>query len=100
MAHDTHSQELKLGSTDKEKKRFLTGTNCVELLNPVDPKGETTCLLETLPGMVPLYGPEGVIFVKTENPRTMAMQMLMYTDSWDHLNVEKLKEKQERQRTS
>ncbi len=100
MTHDTLSQELKPGSSDDDKKKFLSGANCVELLNPVNPKGETTYLLETLAGMVPLYGPEGVTFVKTDNPHTLAMQMTMYIDSWDNLNTKKLTEKLERQRTS
>ncbi len=81
MTHDTPSQELKPGSTDEEKNKFLSGANCVELLNPVDRKGETTYLLEMLPGIVPLYGPEGVTFVKTDNPHTVPMQMRMYADS-------------------
>ncbi len=50
--------------------------------------------------MVPLYGLEGVTFVKTDNPCIVAMQMRMYPDSWNNLNIEKLKEKQERQMTS
>ncbi len=36
-------------TTNEEKKQFLSETNCMELLNPVDPKGETTYLMDNLP---------------------------------------------------
>ncbi len=84
----------------KEKKMFLSETNCMELLDPVDPKGETTYLLDNLPKTFPLYWPEGVMFVKTDNQRTVAMQLRLYADYWDNLNLEELKEKQEIRRTT
>ncbi len=56
--------------------------------------------METLPDMVPHYCLEGMWFVKSDNPLTLTMQMRMYADSWDNLNVDKLKENQERQRTT
>ncbi len=100
MAKDISNKEMVTGSTDEERKMFLTVANCVELLNPMDPKGNTIYFMETLPNAVPLYVPEGVMFVKTDNPQTMAMQMRLYADSWDNVNVDKLKEKQERERTT
>ncbi len=93
------SQEATLGSTDEERKRFLSGANCIELTNPVDPQGTTAYCLDTLPEMVPLYCEEGVLFVKTENPFSVGMLMRMYADSWDNLDKDKVKEKQERRRT-
>ncbi len=39
--------------------------------------------MDNLPKTVPLYGPEGVMFVKTDNPCTVAMQMRMYADLED-----------------
>ncbi len=38
-------------------------TNCIELLNPVNPRGDTVYCMDTLPVEVPLYGPDGVMFV-------------------------------------
>ncbi len=87
-------------ATNEEKEQFLSETNCMELLDPVDLKGETTYIMDNQLKTVLLYGPEGVMFVKTDNPCTVAMQMCMYSDSWDNLNLEELKEKQERNRTT
>ncbi len=86
MTKHTSAKELIAGSTDEERKKFLTVANCVELLNAVDLKGNTTYFME----MLPLYGSEGVMFVKTDNPSTVAMQMRLYAESWDNLNVYKL----------
>ncbi len=71
----------------------MSGANCIELTNPVDPQGTTAYSLDTLPETVPLYVPEGVLFVKTENPRSVGMLMRMYADSWENLDIDKLKEK-------
>ncbi len=49
------SQEASLGSTDEERKRFLSRANCIELTNTVDPQGMTVYCLDTLPETVPLY---------------------------------------------
>ncbi len=92
-------QGATLRSTDKERKRFLFGVNCIELTNPMDPQGTTAYCLDTLPEMVPLYILEGVLFMKMDNHRTVAMLMRIYADSWDNLDIEKLKEKQERRKT-
>ncbi len=81
MVKETIFADRPDSATNEEKKKFLSETNCMELLNPVDPKGETTYIMESLPNTVPLYGPEGVMFVKTDNPRTVVMQMHMYADS-------------------
>ncbi len=56
--------------------------------------------MDTLPETVPLYGPEGVLFVKTENPHSAGMLMRIYADTCDNLDRDKLKEKQERIRTT
>ncbi len=69
------AKETTAGSSDEERKKFLTGTNSVELLNTMDLKGNTIYFMEMLTNAVPLYGQEGVMFVKTDNPCTMAMQM-------------------------
>ncbi len=55
--------------------------------------------METVLNAVSLYGLEGITFVKTDNPCTLTMQIRLYTDSSDNLNVDKLNEKQERDRT-
>ncbi len=93
------SQEATQGSKDEERKRFLSGANCIKLTNPVDLQRTTAYCLDTLPEMVPLYGPEDVLFMKTENPRSVDMLMRMYAHSWENLDIDKLKEKQERRRT-
>ncbi len=93
------AKESTAGSSDEERKMFLTVANCVELLNPMYTKGNTIYFMEMLPNAIPLYGAEGVMFVKTDNTPTVAMQMRLYADTWDNLNVGKLKEKQERERT-
>ncbi len=69
-------------------------------MDPVDPIGETNYLIETLHKVVPLYRPEGVTFVTTDKPYTVAMHLHMYADPWDQLNVKERKEKQERRMTS
>ncbi len=75
------SKDASLGSTDEERKRFLSGANCIELLDPVPPKGTTVYCIDTLPEMVTLYGPDGMLFVKTEEPSTLGMMMKMYAES-------------------
>ncbi len=70
----------------------------MELLNLVDPKGDVIYCLDMLPMAVVIFGQEGVTFVKIDNPCTVAMQMRLYADSWDNLNIEELNEKQERRR--
>ncbi len=87
-------------ATDKDRRQFLSQTHCMELLNLVDPKGDSIYCHDKLLIPVPIYGPEGATFVKTDKPHTIAMQMLLYADSWDNLNVKELKEKQERRRTT
>ncbi len=66
MAKETVFTE-RATDTNKEKKQFLLETNCMELLDPVDPKCENTYLMDNLPKTVPLYGPEGVTFVKFDS---------------------------------
>ncbi len=51
--------------------------------------------MDVLPEEFPLYGPDGVLFVKTANPKSVAMMMRMYANTWD-----KLKANQERRRTT
>ncbi len=52
----------------------------------------------TLCQSVPLYSPESVQFLKTEKPCVLAKLMRINADSWELLNVEELKTKQERHR--
>ncbi len=100
LAHASLNPETSSETSDKDKRKFLAQAKCIEILDPVDLQGETTYLLKSLPKVVPLYGPEGIMFVKTDKPSTVAMQLRMYADSWEHLNVAELKAKQERQRTT
>ncbi len=94
------SKEAILGSTDEERKRFLSGATCIEILSPVYPKGESTYCMDVLPEEFTLYGPDGVLFVKTANPKSVAMMMRMYASTWDNLERDKLKVDQERRRTT
>ncbi len=55
------AREAPSKATDKERKK----SNCIELLNPVNPHGEPVYCMDALPDEVPLYGPDGVMFVKT-----------------------------------
>ncbi len=55
--------------------QFLASTNCIELVNPVDHKGEETYCFDSMPVQVPLYGPDGVSFINTNNPKLVAMMM-------------------------
>ncbi len=98
LAREALSSETSAAVTTEEKRCFVVEPNCIEVLDPVDLKGEFTNLLETILNVVPLYGPEGVMFVKTDKPHTLAMQMHVFINSWDHLNIKELKEKQERKR--
>ncbi len=100
MAKETVFTDRPDSATNEEKKKFLSETNCMELLNTVYLKGETTYLIESLLNTVPLYRPEDVMFVKTDNQLTVALQICMYTDYWDNFNVKELNEKQERRITT
>ncbi len=62
---------------DEERRKFLTESNCIELLNPVNSLGDTVYCMDALPVEVPLYGPDGVMFVKTRQTKTVAMMMHM-----------------------
>lgn len=55
--------------------------------------------MDFLPKQVPLYGPECVQFVNTDNVRLLAMQIKMFATSWETTNMEELLAKFERQRT-
>ncbi len=48
---------------------------------------------------VPLYGPDGVMFMKTRQTKTLAMMMCMYTNNWENIEIVKLLADQERKRT-
>ncbi len=61
----TSLQDVSLCSTDEERKFFLSGANCIELLDPVPPKENTVYCIDILPDMVPLYRPDGMLFMKT-----------------------------------
>ncbi len=93
-------EDASLGSNKAERKRFLCGANSIELTNPVDPEGMTAYCLDTLPATVPLHGPEGVLFMKSENQHSVGILMRSYTDSWENLDIDKLQEKQEGRRTT
>ncbi len=56
--------------------------------------------MDVLPEEFTLYGPDGVLFVKTANPKSVAMMMQMYASTWDNLERDKLKVDQERRRTT
>ncbi len=86
----TSSQE-EPGQIDEARKRFLESTNCIELSNPVLLQGTEAIFINTIPDMVPIYGPEGVLFMKTDNPKMLGMMMHMYTETWVYLNVNDLK---------
>ncbi len=86
-------------ATDEERKKLLSESNCIELLNPVNPLGETVYCMDALPDEVPLYSPDGVMFVKTKQMKTVAMMMCVYANSWENLEIDKLLSDQERKRT-
>ncbi len=56
--------------------------------------------MDVLPDDFPLYGPDSVLFMKTANPKSMAMMMRMYANTCDYLEIDKLKANQERRRTT
>ncbi len=82
-ARETPSED-----TDEERRKFLTESNCIELLNPVNPHGDTVYCMDALLVEVPLYGPDGVMFVKTRQTKTVAMMIRMYANSWENLEIE------------
>ncbi len=84
---------------DEERRKFLTESNCIELLNPVNPLGDTVYCMDALPVEVPLYGPDGVMYVKMRQTKTVAMMMRMYANSWENLEIDKLLADQEKKRT-
>ncbi len=77
----------------------MSESNCIELLNPVNPRGEPVYCMDALPDEIPLYGRDGVMFVKTRKTKTVAMMMRMYANSWENLEIDKLLYDQERKRT-
>ncbi len=85
-------------ATDEERRTFLTESNCIELLNPVNPRGEPMYCMDALPVEIPLYGPDGVMFVKTRQTKTVAMMMHMYVNSCENLEIDTLLVDQERKR--
>ncbi len=96
MTKQASAKETTTGSTDKERKKFLTGANCVELLDPE--RGHNILHGDATDHCTPLWPRR--CDVKTDSPRTMAMQIRLYADSWDNTNVADLKERQERERTT
>ncbi len=80
-----------------EKIKFLAEVNCIEVIDPVNHKGDNMYCIGTLPVTFPLYSPESVQFLKTVKPCLLAKLMRMNDGSWELLNVE-LKTKQERHR--
>ncbi len=69
MVHTTLQKESNKAteSDTADNHQFLAQARCVEIEDPVDPIGQGTYLLDTLPRQVPLYGPECVHFVNTDN---------------------------------
>ncbi len=55
--------------------------------------------MDALPDEDLLYGPDGVMFVKTRQTKTVAMMMHVYANSWENLEIDKLLSDQERKRT-
>ncbi len=86
--------------TDEERRKLLTESNCIELLKPVNPCGDTVYFMDSLPVEVPLYGPDGVMFGKTRQTKTVSMMMRMYANSWENLEIDKLLTDQERKRNT
>ncbi len=68
-------------ATDEERMKFLTESNCIELLNTVNPHGEHVYCMNALPVEIPLYGPDVDMFMKTKQTKTVAMMMGIYTNS-------------------
>ncbi len=93
-------KEASLGSTDEERKISLSGATCIELPSPVDPKAELTYCIDVLPEEFPLYIPDGVLFMKTANLKSVVMMMQMYANTLDNLEIDKLKVDQERRMTT
>ncbi len=89
-----------LVAPSEAKTKFLTEANCIELLNPVNPRGDMVYCMDALPVEVPLYGPDGVMFMKTRQTKTVAMMMHMYANSWENLEIDKLLADQERKKTT
>ncbi len=56
--------------------------------------------MDVLPDKFPLYSTDGVLFMKTANPKSVAMMMRMYANTWDNLEINQLKADQERRRTT
>ncbi len=93
-------KQAALGTTNEERESFLSGANCKELLSLVDPKQESTYCMDALPDELPLYGPDVVLFMKMANPKSVAIMMRMYPNTWDNLEIDKLKADQDRRRTT
>ncbi len=74
---------------NEDRIQFLASTNCIELVNPVDHKGEGTYWFDSMPAQVPLYGTDGVSFINTNNPKSVAMMMKLYSASWESLGIDK-----------
>ncbi len=75
-AHEAPSED-----TDEERRKFLTESNCIRLLNLVNPRGDTVYCMDALPEEISLYGPDRVMF------------------SWENLEIDNLLADQERKRT-
>ncbi len=66
----------------------------------MNPCGDTVYCMDALSVEVPLYGPDGVMFVKTRQTKTVAMMMCMYANNWENLEIDKLLADQERKKTT
>ncbi len=75
------AREAPSEATDEERRKFLTESNCIELLNPLNPRGEPVYCMDALPVEIPLYGTDGVMFMKMKKTKTVAMMMHMYANS-------------------
>ncbi len=49
------AHEAPCEATYEERKKFLSESNCIELLNLVNPCGESVYCMDALPDEVPLY---------------------------------------------
>ncbi len=78
-------------ATDEERRKFLSESNCIGLLNQVNLHGEPVYCMDALPDEVPLYSPRQM--------KTVAMMMRMYANSCENLEIDKLLADQERKRT-
>ncbi len=63
MNKELSQDTLTIGTMDEDKKKLLSTASCIEVLNPMHPRGNMVCLMENLSETVPIYGPDNCMFV-------------------------------------